>query len=101
MKMRAGYRDCQNRQAVLGAQMSPIGTEFMDPENNESLLDAKEVRRLLRCSLPLVYKMAERGQIPCIRWECPGEGLKKARTMLRFKRSDIWAFIEKHYKEST
>jgi len=38
------------------------------------LLDAKEVKRILKCSLPLVYKMAERGQIPCVRWQCPGNG---------------------------
>jgi hypothetical protein len=39
----------------------------------DDLLDAKQVKKLLRVSLPLVYKMAERGQLPCIRWECPGE----------------------------
>lgn len=62
------------------------------------LFDANDVRRLLRCSLPLVYKMAQRGQLPCIRWECPGKGNEKQRTMIRFKRKDIFDFIEKHYQ---
>lgn len=63
----------------------------------EPLLDAKEVQRLLRCSLPLVYKLADRGQIPCIRWECPGEG-KRTKTMLRFRKVDLLAFIRSHYR---
>ena len=62
------------------------------------LLDAKEVKRILRCSLPLVYKLAERGQIPCVRWESPGEGTKKRRTVVRFKKDDIIDFIESHYR---
>ena len=65
---------------------------------NEPLLDAHEVKRLLKCSLPLVYKMAERGQIPCVRWECLGEGEKKPRSMIRFKRRDVFDFIENHYQ---
>ena len=64
----------------------------------EPLLDAKEVKRLLRCSLPLVYKLAERGQLPCVRWECPGDGKAKARTMVRFKQCDVIEFVEKHYR---
>ena len=63
-----------------------------------SLFDANDVRRLLRCSLPLVYKMAQRGQLPCVRWECPGEGQKKPRAMVRFKREDVFKFIENHYQ---
>ena len=64
----------------------------------EPLLDAKEVKRLLKCSLPLVYKMAERSQIPCVRIPCPGEGLKKPKTLVRFKKNDVLMFIEKHYQ---
>ncbi|MFC1866566.1 helix-turn-helix domain-containing protein [Thermodesulfobacteriota bacterium] len=65
----------------------------------EPLLDAREVKRLLRCSLPLVYKMADQGRIPCIRWECPGEGKKKSRTMVRFKLQDILGFINANYRD--
>jgi hypothetical protein len=66
----------------------------------EALLDAREVMRILKCSLPLVYKMAERGQLPCVRWECPGRGEEKPRTMVRFKLDDVMTFIEKHYKRT-
>jgi Helix-turn-helix domain len=62
----------------------------------ESLLDAKEVKRLLRCSLALVYNLADRGQIPCIRIPCPGSG--KPKSLLRFKRIDVIQFIERHYQ---
>jgi len=62
------------------------------------LLDAKEVKKILRCSLPLVYKMADRGQLPCVRWECPGIGDSRPRTMVRFKKEDVLAFIENNYR---
>ena len=69
-----------------------------DVRNIESLLDAKQVKKLLRCSLPLIYRMAERGQLPCVRWECPGEGTEKHRSMVRFKAKDVFDFVERHYK---
>ena len=69
-------------------------------QNIEPLLDAKEVKKILRCSLPLIYKMADQGRIPCVRWECPGEGNKKPRTMVRFKQSDVLRFIESNYSQS-
>jgi len=61
------------------------------------LLTPKDVKKILRCSLPLVYKMADRGQLPCVRWECPREGRERPRTTVRFKLDDVKAFIEKHY----
>ena len=64
----------------------------------EPLLDAKEVKRLLKCSLPFIYKLADQGRIPCVRLECPGEGTCKPRTMVRFKLQDVVAFIEEHYQ---
>ena len=60
------------------------------------LLKARDVAQLLRCSLPLIYKMAERGQLPCVRWECPGEGEEKPRTMVRFRKSDVVRFVGEH-----
>lgn len=62
------------------------------------LLDAKAVKKVLRCSLPLVYKLAERGQIPSVRIPCPGNGTIKPRDIVRFKKDDVIAFIEKHYQ---
>ena len=59
------------------------------------LLNPKDVARLLKVSLPLVYKMADRGQLPCVRWPCPGLGEKK-KTMVRFEMEAIRQFIEEH-----
>ena len=64
----------------------------------EALLDAKEVKKLLKCSLPWIYKAADRGLIPCVRIPCPGEGKEKARNIIRFKRGDVFNFIENHYQ---
>jgi predicted DNA-binding transcriptional regulator AlpA len=72
----------------------------MESVRDIELLNAKQVQKILRCSLALIYKMAERGQLPHIRWECPGEGKKKPRTMVRFKLSEVLDFIERH-SEST
>ena len=64
------------------------------------LLDAKEVKRILKVSLPFVYKLAERGQLPCVRFPCMGDG-ERARTVVRFKLSDVQAFIEANYRAAT
>ena len=64
------------------------------------LLDAKEVKRILKVSLPFVYKLAERGQLPCVRIPCMGDG-DRARSVVRFKLSDVQAFIEQHYRPMT
>jgi len=63
----------------------------------EPLLTAKDVKTLLKCSLPLVYKMADRGQLPCVRWDCQGNG-NRSKTVVRFKKSAILDFIERHSK---
>jgi len=63
----------------------------------EPLLNAKEVKQLLRCRLPLVYKLAERGQIQSIRIPCPGLGTRK-KELVRFKRDDVMEFIQAHYR---
>jgi hypothetical protein len=65
----------------------------------EQLLDAADLRRILKCSLPYVYKLAERGQIPCVRVPCPGRGGEIRRTVVRFRPSDVGAFIQKHLQE--
>jgi predicted DNA-binding transcriptional regulator AlpA len=68
---------------------------LMDMSMAMDLLTAKDVKKMLRCSLPLVYRMAERGQLPCVRWECPGAGNRK-KTMVRFEQEAIREFIESH-----
>ena len=62
------------------------------------LLTAKDVKQILKCSLPLVYKLAERGQLPCVRWECFGNGKAKPKTTVRFKLNDVLDFIERNYE---
>ncbi len=62
----------------------------------QNLLTAKDVQKILRCSLASVYKMAERGQLPCVRWACPGDGTEKVRTALRFDPERIRDWIEEH-----
>ena len=74
---------------------------FLEMTNIDTLMDAKDVKRMLKVSLPLVYKWAEAGRLPCVRWECPGKGTKKPRTVVRFKPQDIYDFIERHYNMST
>ena len=59
------------------------------------LLTAKDVSKIFSCSLPLVYRMADRGQLPCVRWECLGEGEKRRETV-RFLKDDIIKFIQEH-----
>jgi predicted DNA-binding transcriptional regulator AlpA len=80
--------------------MGTILKTINSSHSTDELLNPKEVHKLLKCSLPLVYKMADRGQLPCIRWDCPGEGRRKHNMMLRFKRADILEFIEKHYRST-
>ena len=55
---------------------------ILEENSSESLFNAKDVKKLLRCSLPLVYKMANRGQLPCVRWECPSEDGKRPKTII-------------------
>ncbi len=64
----------------------------------EELLTAKEVQKILKVSLALVYKMARRGQLPPVSWVCPGEGKKRQKSMVRFKKQDLIEFVEKHYR---
>ena len=64
------------------------------------LLDAKSVKKILRCSLPWVYKAADSGLLPCVRIPCPGNGSRE-KFMVRFKPEDIRSFIEKYYRAQT
>ena len=63
----------------------------------EDLLTVKEVARMLRVSVPGIYKMAHRKQIPCVQWESPkGEGSTREKTVIRFETDAIVKFIEEH-----
>ena len=68
-----------------------------DIEKIEPLLTAQEVKRLLKCSLPWIYKASAQGLLPSIKIPCPGEGKKRSKVMVRFKREDVFQFIEKYF----
>ena len=60
------------------------------------LLTPKDTKIILNISLPYVYRLAERGQLPCVRWPAPGDGTRK-KTVVRFKIEDVQKFIEDSY----
>ena len=59
------------------------------------LLKPTEVKKILNCSLSWVYKAANRGLLPCVRLPSCMAGKKK--WLIRFKKSDVLAFIENHH----
>ncbi len=61
----------------------------------EDLMTPKDVQRSLKVSLALVYRWAERGQLPCVRIPCPGDG-ERSKALVRFEPSEVRAFIERH-----
>jgi len=61
------------------------------------LLTPKEVRQILKCSLPFVYKLCERAQLSCVR--IPAIGNNK-RFMIRIKKEDVINFIEENYHKT-
>jgi hypothetical protein len=65
------------------------------------LLSPKDVMGILRVSLPMVYKLADRGKLPCVRFGIPGSDNARQKMCLRFKRADVLAFIEAHYSGET
>ena len=64
----------------------------------DCLLTAKEVKLILKVSLATIYNMAERGQLPAVAWDSPGSG-KRSSKVIRFKRQDIFDFIECNYRK--
>ena len=64
---------------------------------NEDLLKPKQVAKLLSMSVPWVYKAAKRGILPCVEIPSLEENGKEP---VRFKREDVFKFVEKHYKRT-
>ena len=62
------------------------------------LLTPVEVKKILKVSLSLVYRFAERGQLPCVRIPSPSNNGKRCKSTVRFKKSDLFDFVEKHYQ---
>jgi hypothetical protein len=64
----------------------------MQQKQQDSLLTAREVSRILNCSPSLVYKMASRRQLPAIRWSCQQTDGKRPKKLLRFDAETIMTF---------
>ena len=62
----------------------------------DELLKPKQAAKLLNVSQSLIYSMAERGQLPCVRWDSPSADGKRKKTTVRFHPEDVWTFIEEH-----
>jgi hypothetical protein len=41
---------------------------------------------------------ADQGLLPCVRIPCTSKDNKRRKTMVRFKREDVLAFIKKYYR---
>jgi hypothetical protein len=63
----------------------------------DHLLSAKDARDILRVSLPMVCKLAQQGKLPCVRFGLPDGDSKRQKMSIRFKKTDVLAFIEAHY----
>lgn len=71
------------------------------PMESIELLTPKEAQRVLRCSLPWIYKAAKLGILPSVQIPtCAGNG-KRSKSMVRFKLEDVQAFIQKYYNGVT
>ena len=87
---------------LLEVRRSRPGTASMPSRKSEframvePLLTVKEVKQILKCSLPLVYRLAVDGRLPAVRIPCPGNG-NRAKTIVRFKKADVFQFIESNY----
>ena len=66
----------------------------------DDILTPEEVRKIFKCSQPLIYKMARQGRIPHFRIPCPGDGARK-KNLIRFKKADVLAFLDEHYQPRT
>ena len=64
----------------------------------EILLTPKEVKGILKCSLPMVYKLAKKGLIGSV--PMPTALENGGRGMVRFKLDDVLGFIAKHHRKA-
>jgi len=62
----------------------------------DKLLRPSEVARMLNVSASYIYKLADAGVLPCVRFSVSGNGKRKKET-LRFKEADIKNFIADSY----
>jgi len=58
----------------------------------DELLTRKEVAEFLKISQTEVYRLTRKGELPVI---------KKSKKFVRYKKSDILAFLERYYRPLT
>ena len=67
---------------------------------SEEILKVKDVAKLLKVSSPWVYKAAGQGLIPHIKYPCLVNNGKRSKEPLRFKKSEVWKFIERYTQDA-
>ena len=82
-------------QAGQGGQKTRIVNKM------DELLNATEVKKILKCSLPYVYKLADQKRLPCVRIKGLSNEGKRSKDVVRFKQTDIREFVERYYQAPT
>jgi hypothetical protein len=95
LKEHTGKSDGQNLFFELGGGCLPPSFLQAIGVPMENLLSPKDISKMLKCSLPWVYKAAENGILPSIRIPCPGNG-KRLKHMVRFEVDAVRLFLERH-----
>ena len=93
------------KQINLGAPVSKLRRPLVRGEITTTssqepleLLTAKQVRKILQCSLSMVYKLADKGLIGSV--PMPTALESGGRGMVRFTLDDVLAFIGKHHRRA-
>jgi hypothetical protein len=60
----------------------------------EELLTPFEVHQITKTSLPWVYRSSATGLLPSIRIPCNAGKGKRKKELVRFRKSDLWAFLD-------
>lgn len=71
------------------------------PADPNELMRPAEVQRFLRISRALVYRWASDGTIPAVRIPMHTKNGAYSKDLVRFRRADVLAFIERHRRPST
>ena len=90
--MRTG---CDFERAMQNASCKRSTARIQRTNDVDELLNAADVKRILKTSRSEVYFLAKSGVLPCVRWGNTGK-----RESVRFKLSDVQTFIAEHYNNS-
>ena len=82
--------DPENKESLIFP--NPYDERVEKMEKMPSLLNPKQVKEILGCSLPLVYKLAENGKLPSVKYSAENG----KRQVVRFEPQEVERFIERH-----